>query len=386
MMIKRGIVRIVLFGFAMLMAMLAMSQSSHSNDRLYRRYLRTFSFDSSLISEPQLIVYPTLAYSPETNWEFGASALQMFYVRNDTQNRLSEVNGLAFYTLENQYGIWLDHAIYGHRDKWFFLGRLRFQSFPLYYFGIGMNTSPRYQALVETQQIIIKERVLKKVKKDFFVGLELDYQQLSGVRFLEKTSEPIKLPRGSGGYTNFGLGLGIVYDNRHNVLNVRNGLFSELGLLHYNPAFISTYQFSSLFWDTRYFKTIAKNTVLATQLIAQANTGDVPFNQMALMGGESMMRGYYTGRFRDFNQIAIQAELRILPLPLKHNRRFGATTFMSTAQVFPTIGQIRANQFVLAGGAGLRYLIFPNKDVYTRLDWAATREGSAFYFFVGEAF
>ena len=34
-----------------------------------------------------------------------------------------------------------------------------------------------------------------------------------------------------------------------------------------------------------------------------------------------------------------------------------------------------------AGGAGVRYLIFPDKDIYTRIDVSFTREGSGVYFF-----
>ena len=37
-------------------------------------------------------------------------------------------------------------------------------------------------------------------------------------------------------------------------------------------------------------------------------------------------------------------------------------------------------------GAGLRFLLFPEKDIYTRLDFAITQEGSGVYFFIGEAF
>ena len=46
----------------------------------------------------------------------------------------------------------------------------------------------------------------------------------------------------------------------------------------------------------------------------------------------------------------------------------------------------RGRQFLPTGGAGLRFLIFPEKDIYTRLDVAYTREGRGVYFFIGEAF
>lgn len=68
------------------------------------------------------IVYPTLAYTPETKTEIGIVNLFVFYANQNNKNRLSEINTFSFYTAEKQYGVLLDHAIYGDRDKWFFLG------------------------------------------------------------------------------------------------------------------------------------------------------------------------------------------------------------------------------------------------------------------------
>ena len=197
--------------------------------------------------------------------------------------------------------------------------------------------------------------------------------------------ESIELPLGYQGSTNFGIGTGIVYDNRHNILNVRNGFFSELGFLHYNSVF-SDFEFNSIFSDTRFYRPIGKRNVFAAQLLGQFNTGTVPFNQLALMGGESMMRGYYTGRFRDYNQIAAQTEFRFLPLPLGFSKRIGASVFGSVATVFPTVREIDIDKLVWSAGAGLRFLLFPKKDIYTRVDYAFTGEGGGLYIFIGEAF
>jgi hypothetical protein len=41
---------------------------------------------------------------------------------------------------------------------------------------------------------------------------------------------------------------------------------------------------------------------------------------------------------------------------------------------------------VWAAGGGIRFLLFPKKDVFTRLDFAFTKEGSGIYIFIGEAF
>jgi len=285
---------------------------SISAQNFVKRYFDNVVNNSSDLSQPQLLVYPTLAFAPETSWEFGLSALYVYFAKRDTTNRLSEINAFTFITVENQYGFWFDHAIYSDQNRWFLLGKARIQSFPLFYHGIGINTPKDYVARVEANQILIKERVLRKLKHDIYVGLEFDFQRLSGTEFVLESPIPpdFVLPLGHQGSQNVGFGLGLIQDNRHNVLNVRKGLFSELAFIHYNPSWGSSYQFTSYLTDTRLYRPIGKNNVFAAQILGQFNTGEVPFNQLALMGGESIMRGYYYGRYRDRNQMAMQVEYR----------------------------------------------------------------------------
>jgi hemolysin activation/secretion protein len=134
------------------------------------------------------------------------------------------------------------------------------------------------------------------------------------------------------------------------------------------------------------YKTLGSRNVLALQAFGQFNIGEPPFNQLSLLGGESLMRGYYTGRLRDKNQLAAQAEFRMLPLPLGFTNRWGVAVFGGTGTVFNHFNNLSLKNFVLAGGAGLRFLLFPKKDIYSRVDLAFTREGTGLYIFVGEAF
>jgi hypothetical protein len=60
--------------------------------------------------------------------------------------------------------------------------------------------------------------------------------------------------------------------------------------------------------------------------------------------------------------------------------------FAGTAVVAPTIGSLDTKNLKLAGGGGIRYLLFPKKDIYLRMDVGVTKEGLGFYFFTGEAF
>ena len=378
--------RLKIIGVLMLGLMLFTSTINAQN--FIKRYIDNIVNNKSDLSEPQLLVYPTLAFAPETSWEIGLSSLYVYFAKRDTTNRLSEINAFTFFTLENQYGFWFDHAIYSDQNRWFFLGRARIQSFPIFYHGIGVDTPKDYIARVEANQILIKERVLRKLKNDIYLGLEFDYQRLGGTDFVLADIDNVnfELPLGHDGSNNIGIGLGLIQDNRHNVLNVRKGLFSELAFLHYNPAWGSTYKFTSVLSDTRVYKPMGKNNVLAVQLLGQFNFGDIPFNQLALMGGESIMRGYYYGRYRDRNQLAAQVEYRFLPIPFKFTDRLGFAVFAGAGSVFDQVDNLNISNFVVSGGAGLRFLLFPKKDIWTRVDYAVTKESTGIYIFIGESF
>jgi len=334
--------------------------------------------------KPHFLVYPTLGYAPETSFEIGASALALFYAKNDhINNRLSEIKLFSFVTTERQYGIWLEHGIYGDRDNWFYLGAIRQQRFPLLYYGIGNETPGDDPILINANYTLIRERILKRVARNFFIGLEIDFQRLYNAEF---ERQAIPEPLGAEGSLNLGLGLGIVYDSRQNVLNEREGFFAELAFLNYNDSWGSDYEFNGIYWDVRKFYPMSpdKKQVLALQAAGTFVRGDVPFNQLALLGGEVLMRGYYLGRFRDNNYAAAQAEYRFLPFPF--SKRFGAAAFVSAGMVAEEPGDFSLSKFLPAGGAGIRFLLFPQKDIYVRLDVAFTKEGSGIYFFTGEAF
>lgn len=350
------------------------------------RAIRNVLVDSTGPGETSLRVFPSIGYAPETSVEIGLSALLLYNAKGDTNNRQSELGAFAFGTFKGQYGLWLDHAIYGDQDNWFFLGRARYQRFPLLYYGIGPDPGVTDPGLVDATYILFRERVLKKVAKNFFIGPEVDYQQLLNTEFIQPSDgPPLAAPPGSEGTRNVGLGAGIVYDSRHNVLNVRNGAFVELSGLDYRPTWGSEREFYGVTLDARGYKALDSRRVLAGQIFMQSFSGNLPFNQMALMGGETIMRGYYNGRYRDRELVAAQVEHRWLPFPF--SKRFGGAAFLGAATVAPTFASYDFSKVRLAGGAGLRYLLFPNKDVYMRFDLGITSDGGVgFYIFTGEAF
>jgi hypothetical protein len=358
---------------------------AQSNASWLRRLVQKTVSDTTSPGESSFRIYPTLAYSPETSFEFGLSSLLIFQAKGDTLNRLSEVQAFTFITLEAQYGIWLDNAIYGDKDKWFVLGRTRFQRFPLLYYGIGPETTRNEPALIDANYVLVRQRVLRRIVPNLFVGPEVDYQHLYNSKFNQpKDHADYALPSGSNGGRNLGLGAAIVYDNRHNVLNVRKGVFGEISFLRNGRNLGSDHDFHGFNLDIRSSHPTSSKNVLAWQVVGNFLSGDVPFNQLALMGGEMIMRGYYSGRFRDKNMLAVQAEHRWLPF--RFSKRFGGAVFASAAVVAPKVSAFSWKHIQPSGGVGLRYLLFPKKDIYLRLDVGFTKEGPGIYLFTGEAF
>ncbi len=354
------------------------------SDNLVKRYLNSVMSESKDPSAPKLINYPTIAYAPETSWELGVSSLYVYSANRDLSNRLSEIKAFTFYTLENQYGFWLDHALYTDENKWFFYGRARYQSFPLFYYGIGRETPSEYQSLIDGNYTLFRERLLRETLPSLYFGLELDYQRLNNVSYVEMVYGFVPPSVGTMGSTNVGIGLGLLYNNIHNAMNPREGLYSEWAFMNYNTAAGSDFNMNAYIVDNRIYRPVKKNNVLAAQLYGQFTTGEAPFNMLALMGGESLMRGYYLGRYRDKNLVAGQVEFRMLPLSF--SKRWGASVFVAAGQVYGDEHSFDWGQFLPTGGAGIRYLIFPEKDIYTRIDLSYTREGSGVYFYIGEAF
>ena len=346
------------------------------------QYLKNVFNDTALTERPKWIGYPTIAYAPETSWEIGGASAVLYYAKKDTNNRLSEASGFTFFTLEGQYGLHLEHAIYSDKNNWFSLGKMKFQSYPLAYYGVGPSISGEELAIANANFIIVRERLLRKIKGHWYAGVEVNLESLSKVRFdWEEGVTPETNILGIDGYSNFGVGLGLVYDSRHNVLNVREGFLSEIAFLGYNQGLGSTNNLNTVFLDNRAFFKTSKRNVLALQMIGQFSTGEVPFNQLSMIGGEMMMRGYYLGKFRDRNMCAFQAEHRWLPFSF--SKRIGGALFAGVGSVSENLN---FNKLLWTAGGGVRFLLFPKRDVYTRIDVGVNPYGYGVYFFIGEAF
>jgi len=95
------------------------------------------------------------------------------------------------------------------------------------------------------------------------------------------------------------------------------------------------------------------------------------------------MRGYYDGRYRDKDQVVLQAEYR---MPVY--RRLGAVVFGGIGNVSNNCDYIALEGLKYSYGGGLRIALTRSEKLNLRLDYGISRgaRSKGFYFQLGEAF
>jgi outer membrane protein assembly factor BamA len=179
-----------------------------------------------------------------------------------------------------------------------------------------------------------------------------------------------------------GLGLVALWDNRDNAFSPGKGFYFSYSINNFSSAFGSQFNFTAQSLDIRKYISLGKNQVLAFQTVAIANNGTVPVRSMANIGSNTIMRGYYEGRFTDNNLIAFQIEDRIHLI-----NRLGMVVFVAAGRVSNrTDNLFEFNGLKPAMGTGIRYAIDKKEKLNFRFDVGFGQRSNGFYFYITEAF
>jgi len=351
------------------------------------RFIKKIFFEKDSSKRSSLLPLPLVAYSQETGLELGFAALYSFY--SDTTNHNTKVSNLYFpvsYTFKNQSRISLKTDYWLPNNTYHLTGDIGYSNYPFNFYGIGNNTSSKDQDLLVQKRFHIIAGAEKAVFTHVFLGLNLDYEQDSfkddqpGGIF---SSTAISGKQGGGSLF---YGPSLIYDSRNTntytlkgwYVNLNGGLVSKLGRSDYNGGYFN--------FDFRQFNPLTKKLVLAFNGSYEFTTGsNTPFYLLQTLGNDQLMRGYYGGRFRDRNIIALQSELRY-----RLSDRVAMVGFGGTGTVYNT--SFNFNQLKPNYGGGLRYFFDVEKGISIRADYgvggkpAGEKRQSGFYLSLGEAF
>lgn len=325
------------------------------------------------------ILLPAVSYAPETSLALGVLGTHLH--KKDSATNLSHITVTVLYTFKNQFLMQTDLASFSRGNRWLTLANVNLSTYATYFYGIGNETSNANKTLINYRNWQGSACFLRRITNHFYGGVKSYYSQFDQV---EKADGSKPLPdtlTGSTGSTTVAGGICLLFDSRDNPNSTRKGWYIEANGLSTIAAFGSEYDFRMLDVDIRKFVTLPLGSVLALQVLASGKTGDVPFLELSQLGGSNMMRGLYTGRYRDKDLVAEQIEWRRMFLP-----RWGMVLFGGLGKVGNDLSSLSRNDWQNSFGFGIRRVLSPKFRLNLRAD-AGWGNGSAnFYVNIGEAF
>ncbi|WP_299454735.1 BamA/TamA family outer membrane protein [uncultured Microscilla sp.] len=328
---------------------------------------------------------PFIFYKPDTELIFGG--LGIYYFRLGTKNntnketRLSYAQAIFEYTLNNQVDIQAGWNIFLPNESYISKGFFRFKVYPDLFYGVGNNTKQYNELSYVHNTLIFNTSLAKKLAPNVFLGLEYRYANTYNINFENSTSEVLDNVPGISGGLNSGLGLIFTIDKRDNVVNATKGFLLEFSKYNYNSKLGSTFNYSNVnFTFNKYFD-LGNKQVLATNTVANLNSGDPSFLFMAFAGGEKILRSYAMNRFRDKNFVGTQIEYR------RHLFwRLGMVGFAGIGDVFDQTSDFSWSKAKYSYGIGLRFMVNKQENMNFRIDYGRGRDSQAVYMTVTEAF
>lgn len=379
---KYLILLICIFGF----------QPAFAQTDFLKRFIQKMYFDKDSTKKPNFVLVPALASSPETGIEFGGASLLSFYTDTTKHSitRVSNLYGYASITTKGQEKISLNATYWTPQNKWHYTSNISFYNYPFEFYGVGNNTLKANKETIEEKKTRLSVTADRLIFKNVYAGFSaggVKYYYYSGTYFENpafKNNPAIQ--DHNGGSVVYGGGI-LVYDSRNSNTYTTKGTYINM-YCNLLQGIFGNNSYTGGFFNidiAKYFK-LQKQLVLAFDLKEQSLLGGrSPFYLLPQLGNDALMRGYYTGRYRDRNLAAGQTELRY-----RITDRFGIVGFVGTGEVAHdafSLAELKPNY-----GGGFRYFFDTEKGLSIRMDYGLGQkvdgEGrqGGFYIALGESF
>ncbi|HCW07453.1 MAG TPA: hypothetical protein DGG95_08840 [Cytophagales bacterium] len=329
----------------------------------------------------KIFAFPALIYSPETTLAFGGAGNYYFKLGHDSSTRTSYIQALGLYTLRQQAVLGMESVIFFHNENYLLKTKASASHFPDRFWGLG-NNSPNDFEKYTVKQFYIFPQLLRRTYKKLFLGMAFELQNVFSFEYTKGGLFDQQNVTGRTGSLVSGLGFVSLWDGRDNAFSPTRGFYFSYYINGFSKAYGSHYNYTSQLVDLRKYISFTENQVLAFQLVMNTNTGTVPLRSMANIGSNTIMRGYYEGRFTDTNLIAMQAEHRFHLIG-----KFGMVLFAAAGRVAnKTSDLFDLNNLKPSVGTGLRYAIDQKEKLNLRLDVGFGQRSNGVYFYITEAF
>jgi len=309
-----------------------------------------------------------------------------FLLGEKDNTNISTVYLIPYISFNNQFGIELYPTIWLKKNSWNFVGEYFILNFPQDTWGLGGDSPSNNETLVDGKQIRFHQNVLKGIFPNLAIGLGYQFDQHYNLEIQGNNANYI------GEINNktisSGISFPIVYDNRKNINNPQEGMYSSLTYLYNDPSLGSDTKWQSLFFDVRkYFSIPYARSVLAlrsyywTILSGETPYFDLPSTRSE-PGTASSSRGVQKNRYRSNAMVFFESEYRF---NITRNGFFGGVVFANTTSASEYDTQ-NFKHWQPAVGAGIRLKFNKYTKVNVAFDFGISKDYASVYLKIGEVF
>ena len=330
------------------------------------------SSDSVKTKRSTLIPFPFYMYSPETKSGVGIVITYFRRPHGATEDQKPSAYSANFIiTQRKQVVVGAGLERYWAAERYQLQGGVEFSKFPDTFYGVGNDTDADVSEDYTPRTFAASVSLRREIFTDLRVGPNVSYfyQEMAEVEaggILARKELP-----GSDGGRLAQVGISAVWDRRDNIVYPRSGSLFELGFTVSDDAIGSDFSFTT--WNIalrRYFSP-SRSQVIAVRGLVTFMMGTPAFQTLAMLGGDSVMRGFYAGRFRERQLYVLQGEYR-----LGFWKRLGLTAFADVGDVAHDVADFHLDEMHSAGGLGLRVLLSKSEGVTLRADFGTGDDGS----------
>ncbi len=329
-----------------------------------------------------LIPIPIYFYTPETKSGFGAMAAYYFRTCEECPGtHPSAISAIGIYTTRKQTSALLAADLYLGGGRYRLQAALGYARFPDTFWGVGNETPDSNEEDFTPRTVQANLALQKRIAPHWYVGGLIGFADRKLVETVDGgLLHSGAIPGSRDGHV-VSVGALALHDSRDHTVFPRRGAQLRYELALFDDAVGSDYSFVSHTIDLRGYRKAIGSSVLALRSVALLTTATPPFDLLPGVGGDTLLRGYYAGRYRDRELLAAQAEIRAPGV-----WRIGWVAFASAGQVAHAAEEFRLADFRLSGGVGLRILFNEAEGLNLRADVGFGEGTSGFYLGIGEVF
>lgn len=328
----------------------------------------------------EMAAIPAVFRTPETGLGLG---LAFIYTHDTSLTKPSPIVSGLMYSEKKQL-LWVLGTKQTFADGLFSLiGYGEITRFPQKFFGIGNRNSKNDEELYEERRNLLELGGEIKIYPNLSLGMKGLLRNDANSKFEVDGKLASGTVRGSAGGRQQGYESFIYWETADDNFYPSQGNKVTLAYRKFAKALGSRYPFEGLKLDARDYQSITVDTIVATNLIVQGTNAGTPFYQMAQLGGNDILRGFFKGQYRDNKMAVLQSELR-----QSISERWRFAVFAGTGHVAHSWKDLSIEELKFSYGAGFRYQVTPKQKINLRADLGIgnPKDGPSLYIYVMEAY